>query len=179
MQGAHQFDLEDLRPGTRSRELVMTLARIFQEGGVPEDEAFDRVHDLLFSETLDRVPKLRIQSLLWAGMAHQAAKGGRQRPPGRGAMTDVNIISTVLPYCDAVLIENEMRGPSGSRSRPRPPRLRDEGVLAADRALDYLTSVEEEAPKGITDLAKSIYGEPEPYLTIFHDPDYRLGTNTR
>ena len=180
-QSTRQFDLEDLWPGTRSRELVLTLARIFQESGVPEDEAFDRVHDFLFSGTLDRVPKLRIQSLLWAGMAYQAAKGGRQRPPGRGAITDVNIISTVLPYCDAVLIDREMRGllefgpvrdRIGFETRAFSPQT-------MDAFLEYLASIEADAPPEVTQLAKRIYGEPEPYLTIFDDPDFRLDASDR
>jgi hypothetical protein len=176
MKGVREFDLEDLWPGTRSRELVLTLARIFQEGGVPEDEAFDRVHEFLFSGTLDRVPKLRIQSLLWAGMAHQAARGGRQRPPGRGAISDVSTIATALPYCDAILIDKEMRGLL--ELGPVRERLGFETKAFSPQTLDdfleYLASVEEEAPRDITRRARGIYGEPEPYLTIFHDPGLRL-----
>ncbi len=177
MEGVRQYELEDLIPTTRSRELVMTLAEIFRKGGIPEDEALDRVHDFLFSGTLDRVPRLRIQALLWAGMAHQAAKGGTLTPPGRGAMTDVNVISTVLPYCDALLIDNQMRsllefGPVRDRlgfdTRVYSPKT-------LDALIDYLDSIEQEAPEGVVELATRVYGEPEPYVTIFHDPRYRLG----
>jgi hypothetical protein len=181
VKGVREFDLEDLWPGTRSRELVLTLARIFQEGGVPEDEAFDRVHDFLFSGTLGRVPKLRIQSLLWAGMAHQAARGGRQRPPGRGAMSDVGTIATALPYCDAMLIDKEMRGLL--ELGPVRERLGFETKVFSPQTLDafveYLASVEPEGPQNVTQLARSIYGEPEPYVTIFNDPDLRLDPSAR
>jgi hypothetical protein len=181
VKGVREFDLEDLWPGTRSRELVLTLARIFQEGGVPEDEAFDRVHDFLFSATLGRVPKLRIQSLLWAGMAHQAARGGRQRPPGRGAMSDVGTIATALPYCDAMLIDKEMRGLL--ELGPVRERLGFETKVFSPQTLDafveYLALVEQSGPQNVTQLARSIYGEPEPYLTIFNDPDLRLDPSAR
>jgi hypothetical protein len=43
-----------------------------------------------------------------------------------------------------------------------------------DAFLEYLASVEEDAPQDIIQLARGIYGEPEPYFTIFHDPDLRL-----
>src|SRR5262249_44339934 len=126
---------------------------------------------------LDRVPRLRIQALLWAGMAHLAAKGGGLTPPGRGAMTDVNVISTVLPYCDALLIDNQMRsllefGPVRDRlgfdTRVFSPKTFDD-------LIDYLDLTESEAPEGVAELATKVYGDPKPYLTIFHDPQYRLG----
>jgi hypothetical protein len=58
MWGTRELDMDDLLPPTRSRELVYTLMETLMDSGVPEGEALDRVHDLLFSRTLDRLPRL-------------------------------------------------------------------------------------------------------------------------
>jgi hypothetical protein len=43
-----------------------------------------------------------------------------------------------------------------------------------DQLMDYLDGIEREAEPGVVDLAKSVYGEPEPYFTILDEPDHRL-----
>jgi len=96
-------------------------------------------------------------------------------------MSDVSTIATVLPYCDAVLIDNEMRGLL--ELGPVRERLGFETKAFSPQTLDafleYLASVEKDAPQGIAELARSMYGEPEPYLAIFHDPDLRLDAGSR
>lgn len=169
LKGMRQLDTEDLLPRTRSRELVFVLAETLKNSGVPDEEAIDRVHELLFSGTLDRVPRLRISSLLWAAMAHQAGHGGRQQRPNRGMMTDVGVVSSVLPYCDAVLVDNEVRvllelGPVRERLGfdMRVFSMRTIGDL-----LDYLDEVERQAPGHMIETAVGLYGEPKAYLSIF------------
>jgi hypothetical protein len=67
LAGRRELDMEDFFPETRSREMVHVLVETFRHAGVPEQDALDRVQDFLFSGTLDRAPRLRISSLLWAG----------------------------------------------------------------------------------------------------------------
>lgn len=54
------------------------------------------------------IPFNDIASSLWASIAHQAAYGGRKKPPDRGMVSDIDMISTLLPYCDAMFIDREM-----------------------------------------------------------------------
>jgi hypothetical protein len=55
---------------------------------------------------MQHVPSVRIA----AGMlAVYAVKGSRQQAadPNRGMVTDINVVSTYLPYCDAMFIDDE------------------------------------------------------------------------
>lgn len=55
------------------------------------------------------VPTARISSLLLACLSQRAAKGG-QRKIGRGMINDIKMVSSLLPYCDAMFIDREMHG---------------------------------------------------------------------
>jgi hypothetical protein len=35
--------------------------------------------------------------------------------------------------------------------------------------LEYLHEIERQAPRGVIEVAVGLYGQPEPYLTIFDD----------
>lgn len=98
LAGNRALEPDDILPPTRSRKIVLSIANTLTSAGVPDAEVFERVHAFLFSDAIAGVHRLRIQALMWAGMAHQTAHGSRLKPPGRGAVTDVNVISTVLPY---------------------------------------------------------------------------------
>lgn len=43
---------------------------------------------------------------LFASIARKAA-AGRKKPPNRWTVNDIEMISTFLPYCDAMFIDNE------------------------------------------------------------------------
>jgi len=38
------------------------------------------------------------------------AAAGQKRPPTRGLVADVRMVSLLLPYCDAMLMDNEIAG---------------------------------------------------------------------
>jgi len=39
----------------------------------------------------------------------QKAATGQREPPNRGTINDINIVSSLMPYCDAMLIDNKCR----------------------------------------------------------------------
>jgi hypothetical protein len=171
MEGRRELDAEDIFPGTRSREMVQVLLDAFARAGIAAEDGLERVRDFLFSGTLDRVPRIRIESLLWAGVAHQAAHG-RRRPPNRGMMLDVTMVSSVLPYCDAILVDAEIRsllemGPVRDRVG-FPTLVFSKSTMGG--LLDFLDSVERDAPGVVVSTAVSVYGEPDPYMTILDTP---------
>lgn len=69
----------------------------------PSAEAATVLFDFLRSEALEQVPILRIQASVHAALAVRAQ--GQKHPPNEGYMTDVEIVATLLPYCDAMLID--------------------------------------------------------------------------
>jgi transcription elongation factor Elf1 len=84
---------------------VGILADAFESRGIPPDKARPKVVEFFRSETPSCVPFLRIASSLFAVLAMKAA-AGQKRPPNRGTATDVNIVASLMPYCDAMFIDN-------------------------------------------------------------------------
>lgn len=103
------FDLNDILPPS-SYELIMSMKMTAAKHGFRDQEGMNKIAEYLFSdknlENLEKIPILRVGTLLYAALAHQAANG-RKKPPSPGVMVDVNMISSLLPYCDAMFIDKE------------------------------------------------------------------------
>jgi hypothetical protein len=44
---------------------------------------------------------------MWAVIGQKAATGQKE-PPNQGTVNDINIVSGLMPYCDAMLIDNKV-----------------------------------------------------------------------
>ena len=108
LAGEEPFDVDALIPSTATT-LVLAIhhrPRIRSRRGGPL--AADG--GVLAVGSLRHIPYMRISSLLFAALARKAAIGGQVRPPNRGTMSDVTTVAAVLPYCDAIWVDNEMAG---------------------------------------------------------------------
>lgn len=83
----------------------VTIRHALEDVGVPKERSADRAAEYLRSESLVNVPFNRISSLLYAALAHRARSG--QKGVTRGMTNDVRMISTLLPYVDAIFIDKE------------------------------------------------------------------------
>lgn len=84
---------------------LLTVQRALQAAGVPHDRLTERVAEYLRSDSLLNVPFNRISSLLYAALARRAGAG--QKGVSRGMTNDIRMISTLLPYCDAMFVDRE------------------------------------------------------------------------
>jgi hypothetical protein len=150
--------------------LVTALHRDLVSQGVPEDEALAKVQTYLRSPHLRHVPSVQISAMLWASVARKAA-AGRRRPPTRGAYNDVRVISSILPYCDAMFIDNEMRGYLAEEplrsSLQYPVQLFSQNNR--DEILTYLDDLETAANPKHFALVRAVYGDDvgKPFVTMF------------
>jgi hypothetical protein len=117
-----------------------------RDGGVPEADLWGRLQTFLETPTLDFVPYLRISTLLWAALARKAAVGGQRRAPTHGMMNDVKTVATVLPYCDAVFVDNELAGLLGEE----PLRRTSTTAHKSPRSTAGMTSWRSSAPSART-----------------------------
>ena len=53
-------------------------------------------------------PFVKLQSMMYAAIAMRAA-AGQKEPPNEGMTTDIETVAYLLPYCDAMLMDNECR----------------------------------------------------------------------
>jgi hypothetical protein len=81
----------------------------------------------------------------------------------------VGVVSSVLPYCDAILVDTEIK----TLLELGPVRERlgfDTKVFSMSSMSDllqHLEDVETEAPQEVIRTALELYGEPEPYVALF------------
>lgn len=138
--------------------------------GVQENDLFRRIGEFLNSEAFVAAPYTQISAMLYAAMARKAA-GGRKKPPGRGFFTDVNIISTLLPYCEAMFIDNECR--LLLSESPVPDRLQYGTKIfssaTGEAFLQYLDGIEAGASQDHLKAVEEVYGPDwaQPYTEMY------------
>lgn len=150
--------------------LVTCIQDVFSKAGVAEPDLLKKTIEYLRSPALRSVPFLRISSMLWAAVARKAAHG-KKKPPNEGLDSDISVISVLLPYCDAMFIDNEFC--TYLKERP----LCDEinygtkvfSQNTKDEFLNYLDSIEKSATKEHLDKVDEVYGKDwkKPFTTLY------------
>ncbi len=105
-------------------------------------------------------PFVKLQSLMYAAIAMRAA-AGQKEPPDEGMTTDIETIAYLLPYCDAMLMDNDCR----ALLRNIPTALRPAEVKrvyslnSRTEFLDYLRSIRASITAEHLDALREVYGE--------------------
>jgi hypothetical protein len=98
--------LNDVLP-SRTETLVNNLQFIFQRE-VGKEQGDAKLAEFFKSGTINEAPFNLIAAATYASLAAKAA-AGQKKIPNQGTVTDINIISTLLPYCDAMFVDNKCR----------------------------------------------------------------------
>jgi hypothetical protein len=168
-QGTRPFDFQAyMRP--RSAGLFIGIEHIFQQAGVSEPDRISKAKEFLVSRALAEAPFNRVSASLFAVMATKAA-AGQKEPPNRGTAADVNIVSTLLPYCDALFVDNKCRALLSDipQTHRLPYNARIFSPIRGKEFLEYLKDIKNAcAPEHIR-LVEEVYGPgwKEPYLNLF------------
>jgi hypothetical protein len=138
---------------------VNAVQKAFEEAGVPATEILMKSFEYFLSPEIKQVPSVKISSMLYAAIARKAA-AGQKRPPSRGMATDVEAISVLLPYCDAMFVDKECH--ALLRERPLCDSI-DYGTLVfslnnKQDFLDYLNRIETEASELLLSKVTELYG---------------------
>ncbi len=146
------------------------IKEILKEKGVPEDQLNAKLEDFLKSKEFEAAPYIQISALLYAAMARKAASG-RKKPPGKGFKNDVDIVSTILPYCDAMFIDNEIRTflSEGPVCDIIEHKTRIFSFSNREEFIGYLDDIKNAAPKEHFEKVKEVYGEDwgKPFLGMY------------
>lgn len=137
-----------------------TLKNILKQKGLKPEELNGKLGEFLSSKEFKDAPFIRIGSMLFAALARKAAAGQKQ-PPNQGFVTDVSIVSTLLPYCDAMFIDDQFR--SYMQEEPLKSQL-DFGTLIFSQSnkenfLSYLDQIEQSASPEHMQKVVEVYGE--------------------
>ena len=169
--GIAPLELGALLPGFASR-LISAIKDELERSGVSGKENLNKeLGRFLQSSEFEDTPYIKISSMVYAAMARRAAHQGRKKQPGRGFFTDVKIISTLLPYCDAMFIDNECR--SLLLEKPLCGELNYGAKVFSysnkEEFLRYLDGIEKSASKAHMKAIEEVYGKEwaKPYWEIF------------
>lgn len=152
--------LNDVLP-SRTENLVANLQFIFQQQ-VGKEQGDAKLVEFFKSGAINEVPFNLIAAAMYASLAAKAA-AGQKEIPNQGTTTDINIISTLLPYCDAMFVDNKSR--ALLRDIPR-----DYGlpygckVFSPNTGADfirYLTEIRDSVTHDQLKLIEEVYG-PDP-----------------
>ncbi len=152
--------------------LIESIHHAFRAAGCVEAELWPKTVEYLRSSYLTGIPFLRIHSMMFAAVARKAA-AGMKKPLSQGLANDIKMLSALLPYCDAMFIDNECY--SYLNEMPLREDVNYGTVLFClnNRAdfSEYLKSIEDNAPSGHFEKVDEVYG-PEwraPYTTLYRE----------
>jgi hypothetical protein len=98
--------LDEIMPSA-SECMISALQRLF-ESELGSDRISDRMLEFFRSGALNEAPSNVIMSAMFASLAVKAVSGQRE-VPNQGTLTDISVVSTLLPYCDAMFVDNKCR----------------------------------------------------------------------
>jgi hypothetical protein len=133
----------------------------FKTAGVSEQDMASKVKAYFQSADFKSVPFVRTSCLLWAAIARKASRGLKE-PPGLSMVNDVQTVSALLPYCDAMFIDNSCR--ALLTENPIPARLGYPRAMPFSKAVrdtftDYLDRIETDAPAEHFEKVAGFYGD--------------------
>ena len=109
-----EMSLEDackmmLSPAEALHEGLKYVMRFPRGGGERSPEERDKMEKGFGdANRISEAPFVKLQSLLYASLAMRAA-GGQKELPNEGTNTDIETVAYLLPYCDAMFMDNGCR----------------------------------------------------------------------
>lgn len=152
--------LNDVLP-SREESLMMSLQFIFeQEAGREQGNA--KLAEFFKSGAVNEAPFNLIGAAMYASLAAKAASGQKEIP-NQGTVTDINIVSTLLPYCDAMFMDNKCRALLHDipKTHALPYPCRVFSLKTGADFMRYLTEIRDSATPDHLYLVEQVYG-PDP-----------------
>ena len=134
-------------------------------------EALQKTFEFFDSDVLLDIPFNEIASLIWAAVARKISAGQKRMPDG--AMDqDIETISNLLPYCDALLIDREchaLLSEEPVRTRLEKYNTRVFSASNIREFMDFLDGIEKGASEEHLKAVEEVYGTDwrDPYLTMY------------
>ena len=132
---------------------------VFDEEGINYNDFWFKAWEYLQSDSFRQIPFIKLYALFYASFARKAGSG-QKKPPDRGMTNDLNVLSLLIPYCDAMFIDNQCRG-----------CLEEKDVLEnidfsarvfspsnKEKFLAYLEHLETDFPKKYVTKVEELYG---------------------
>jgi hypothetical protein len=154
---------------SRGLDTFQMIEQVLKYRGMEPKIIYAKIQEFVYSEAFKNTPANRLSALLWAAIAYQAANG--RTKINKGMSNDIDTVATLLPYCDAMLVDRELAGLL--KTIPAKYSLGyDTRILSLanrDEILDYLRSIEAKADPEVIAAVKAVYGDEwlTPFRTMY------------
>ncbi len=134
----------------------------FPRGGgmrSPKEQA-ELAKGFILGNRISDAPFVKLQSLMFAAIEMRAAQG-QKKPPNEGTTTDIDTVAHLLPYCDAMFMDNGCRSLLLDIPRAlRPPDTAKVFSLNVKaQFLDYLRLIRNEISAEHVQAIREVYGD--------------------
>jgi hypothetical protein len=125
-----------------------------------DDLAPERVIAFIKSGAMNETPANVTAALMYAALARRAVAGQR-KVPDEGTATDIRIVSTLLPYCDAMFVDNGCRSLLNEipQSHKLPYHCKVFSSKTSDDFLQYLRDIRNSATPEHIEQLHQVYGD--------------------
>lgn len=161
----------DLINHPQSYDLVHAIHYAFEEAGIVDFELLrSKTNEFLCSYFFKEVPFVKISSLFFASIARKAEMGMKKRP-NQGMINDIKVISHLLPYCDAMFIDNECH--AYLSEQPLKDRINYGTAIFSQKTkeefIEYLDEIESNTSIEHFNKIKEVYGDDwdKPYTNLY------------
>ena len=140
---------------------MQDIMRFPRDGGKRSGEEVSRLEtEFGKANRIAEAPFVRLQSLMFAAIAMRATQGQKE-PPNEGTTTDIDTVAHLLPYCDAMFMDNGCRSllldvPKGLRP-PETARVFSLNIKA--QLLNYLRSIRDGITAEHVAAIREVYGD--------------------
>ena len=139
--------------------LILDTASTIESAGCPKEEKIRMAFEFLHSDTLAHSPFRQIAGSLYASLAKKATS--QVKPPTEGFHNDVDVMSCLLPYCDAMFMDREIaaywREIQGSPTHRLPFETRVFSLATTTEFFAYLDHLACEVPAEQRRLVAEVY----------------------
>jgi hypothetical protein len=140
-----------------------------------EVEAREKVIAFIESAAMNETPSNVIAASMYAALARKAASG-QKKLPDEGMATDIKVVSTLLPYCDAMFIDNVCRSLLNEipQTHKLPCKCQVFSSKTSHEFLQYLREIRSSATPEHLELLEEVYGPK-----VLQPPKSIYGVGTR
>ncbi|MFN3698371.1 MAG: hypothetical protein ACK4VO_13115 [Pseudobdellovibrio sp.] len=139
-----------------------------------QEEYKKKLGEFMVSASFEKVPFVRIFSMIMATFGSRISSGNMNKENLEPSMfNDAMMVSTILPFCDAIFLEKQMAG--FLRDNPLKKSLANMPKIFSlsnkSAFLDYLYQLESSASTDHLAAVKEVYGEnwPTPFTSVLKE----------
>lgn len=154
------FEINDIMSSSTAERIIETIKSEFKHYDIKAEVIGNKITEYLNSRAMGKLPFNRIRAALWACLAHNAISGQKEIGT-KGINNDISFISHLLPYCDAIFVDNTCHHLLNM--------LRDKKILEykckifskklnKNEFLDFLNNIISTTPKAHYEKLDEVYG---------------------